>query len=114
MKPGKYDLDPYRGDSYEWWFRLWNDAAKTEPIDITGATAAAEIRNKPAGEQIAALECTVEAPNTVHVELAPDLWPAIPATGSWDLQVTFPDGTVNTYVAGRVVTTADVTGSTPP
>ena len=49
MTPGKFDLKLYRGDSYMWRVTLYSDTAGTVPIDLTGATVAAQFRDKPGG-----------------------------------------------------------------
>lgn len=123
MTPGKYDLRLYRGDSYAWSFRLWNDDAKTEPADLETATAAAQIRNKSGGEQVIDLVCTIQpsgAPgnpdyNTIHAELPADAWADAPGIGAgvWDLEITYADGVVQTVLAGKVTVTGDVTNSFP-
>ena len=112
MTPGKYDLTLYRGDSYEWTFKLWEDEAKLVPVDLTGAVAAAEIREKSGGTQVMALTCAITAPNIVDVALPATLWAGVLlAAGVWDLEVTFVDGEVRTMVAGKVTVTGDVTNS---
>jgi hypothetical protein len=110
--PGAYSLTLYRGDSYAWQFRIWSDEAKTQPADLTGVEAKAEVRDKPGGTTIMELVCTVEVPNIVHVELTADLWLGWTlAKAVWDLQLTYPSGDVITVVAGSVAVTADVTDS---
>jgi hypothetical protein len=111
MTPGTFPLDLYRGDSYAWRFVLWQDEAKTLPVDLTGATAEAEIRNASAGTTIVTLECTVVVPNSVDVVMTPAMYATCPKTGVWDLQITFPDGSVHTPIAGPVNLTPDVTDS---
>jgi hypothetical protein len=113
MTPGKFDLNLYRGDSYSWTFRLWADDEKTVAVDLTGATVAAEIREKPAGTSVVALTCTITPPNTIDVAMPASLWTGtvLPA-GVWDLEVIYPTGEVATVVAGKVTVTADVTNST--
>jgi hypothetical protein len=121
--PEKYDLRLYRGDSYAWSFVLWEDDAHTIPVDLTDATPAAELRNKPGGETIVVLACAIvttppgpgpERTNTVAVDLDAALWDGAPGllAGAWDLEITYPDGSVRTVVAGKVTVTADVTHST--
>jgi hypothetical protein len=111
--PGTYALTLYRGDSYSWRFRLWNDPEKTDPADLTDVTAKAEIRDKPGGLTIMELACSVELPNIVHVDLTADLWlDWVLAKAVWDLQLTWGTGEVVTVVAGGVTVTADVTDST--
>jgi len=113
VTPGKYDLALYRGDTYRWTFRLWADAGKTQPVDLTGATVSSEIRDRTGGTMIAVIGCTLGGPGEILAELDPAAFATIPATGVWDLQVTFPDGTVRSMLAGKVTTTGDVTDSTP-
>jgi len=115
MTPQQMSLAIYRGDSYSWSFTLWNDVAGTEPFDLTGAVAAAEIRAKSGSPVLVALDCTVVQPNTVEVELTAANSALLNAKAAWDLQLTLPDGVVKTVVAGPVVVTADITqsGSTP-
>ena len=113
MRPGRFDLDLYRGDSYAWRFQLWQDAEKTSPVDLAGAEVRSEIRDRPGGAAITELGCVVELPNDVNVTLTAEQCADCPSKGQWDLQLTFADGTVRTPVAGSVMTTADVTDSTP-
>ena len=110
-QPGKYDLSLYRGDSFEWRFQLWEDEARTDPVDLTGATVAAEFRDKSGGLTIVAFRCVVTLPNIIDVFMDAAMWAGAPATGVWDLQITFLDGEVRTVVAGKVAVTADVTDS---
>jgi len=114
MTPGKYDLNLYRGDTYRWTFRLWADEGKTQPVDLTGATVKSEIREKTGGISISEIVCTLGGPGEILAELDPAAFATIPASGVWDLQVTFPDGTVRSMLAGKVTTTGDVTDSTAP
>lgn len=110
--PTEYPLTLYRGDSYSWRFRFWDDEAKTQPSDLSGVTAEAEIRDKSAGLSVMILECTVEEPNVVLVVLHAAAWDDYtPPKGVWDLQLTYPGGGVYTPIGGPVKITADVTGS---
>jgi hypothetical protein len=113
MKPTQHDLNLYRGDSYAWRFVLWADDTHTIPIDLVGATAAAEIRDQSAGIKVVNLACTIVEPNSVEFEMTPEQYATCPNRGVWDLQITFPDGWVRTSVAGTVRVTADVTDSAP-
>jgi len=111
MIPGKYDLKMYRGDDHTWRFRLWQDASQTLPVDLTGATVAAEIREKSAGVAIVELIVVVTPLNIVDVSMTPAMYVNCPSKGVWDLQVTFADGKIHTPVAGAVSVIADVTDS---
>ena len=115
--PGAYPLALYRGDSYSWQFKLWRDSGHTQPVDLTGATAKAEVRYTPGGTDILALVCAVTTPNIIDMHLPAAAWTAWPFQQSgkplWDLQVTYPSGDVITYLAGPVTLTADITDSLP-
>jgi hypothetical protein len=111
MKPGKYDLAIYRGDTYAWQFAMWQDAASTVPLNLTGVIPAAEIRNASAGRVYVTFTPTITQPNIVLLKLSAVDSAKCPATGVWDLQLTFPNGDVNTVIAGTVTVTADVTDS---
>jgi hypothetical protein len=113
MLPGRYDLNLYRGDSYEWQFHLFDDLLETIATDLTGALAASEIRDRPAGSNVTALTCLVLLPNVIEVVLAATQWSTIPARGVWDLQISFSADDVRTVLAGCVMVTTDVTESTP-
>lgn len=111
MQPGKFDLTLYRGDTAKMRFVLWQDTAHTIPYDISTATAKSEIRDKSAGTTVVEMDCTVTAPNIIDVVLDAASSATVLTKGVWDLQLTWPDNTVRTVVAGGVTTTADVTDS---
>jgi hypothetical protein len=112
--PATYPLSLYRGDTYAWQFKLWQDDAKTQPVDLTGATAKAEVRYTTGGTEILAMTCTITPPNIINVSLPAAVWVAWPFNSSkrpaWDLQVT-QSGAVTTYVAGPVSVVGDITDS---
>jgi len=111
MTPGRFDLNLYRGDSYAYRFVLWQDDLQSVAVDLTGATAEAEIRERSAGVAVTVLTTTVTLPNIVEVAVDPAMYVTVPAKGVWDLQLTFADGSVQTPVAGAVTVTGDVTDS---
>lgn len=112
MIPGTFQLALYQGDSDHWQFVLWTDAAKTQPADLTGVVANAQIRDKPGGNLLATLTCTVTQPNIVDVVLdATQSGNLTGSKGAWDLHLTYPNGDVLTPVAGTVAITLDVTQS---
>jgi hypothetical protein len=113
-QPAQQPLDIYRGDTGHWRLRLWDDAAGTQPHDLTGTTVAAQIRAKPGAPVLADLVCTVTLPNTVDIVLEAAASAAITAkAGAWDLEVTDAAGAVNTPVAGAVTITEDITRTEP-
>lgn len=111
MKPGVFNLDLYRGDSYAWRAILW-EVVNVTPTDLTDCIAAAEIREKTAGIRIAELACVITLPNIIDISMDPSDWANCPTAGVWDLQLTFPSGVVRTVLAGTVKTTGDVVDST--
>jgi hypothetical protein len=107
--PSTYPLTIYRGDTARWQFRVWADAAKTTPIDLTEATVKSEIRSN-SGSVVTALACAVTLPNTIDVELSATASQALTtAPAHWDLQLTWDNGDVQTPVAGAVTLQQDVT-----
>jgi hypothetical protein len=114
--PGDYPLEIYHGDSYHWQFKLWIDEAKTQALDLTGAVVKAEIRDKPAGLAIFPLDCEVSLPNIIEAILPASLSDTLPIASDmvWDIQITFPDGSVNTLLSGKVKVTQDVTDAVDP
>lgn len=112
MQPGTLSLSLYRGDTYSWRFTLWTDAAKTQPADLTGAVAAAEVRSRPAGDFITRFTCAIELPNVIAMQLtAPSSRQLTERGGVWDLELSYPTGVVATILAGRVTVTMDVTNA---
>lgn len=114
MMPATFPMELYRGDTGRWQFKFWTDASKTVPLDLTGSTPKAEIRDTYAGDVVMVLACQLTAPNIVNVTLAAALWAAwTHKKGVWDLQVTYGNGDVFTFVAGPVTVAPDVTDSEP-
>ncbi len=108
MQPAEFDLSLYRGDTSRLQLKLWSDQAASQPIDLTGATAASQIRNKPGGDIIVDMACTVTTPNIIDaVLLAADSDTLPKRRGAWDLEVTAAD--VFTPIAGKVTITEDIT-----
>jgi hypothetical protein len=112
MMPGAYSLNIYRGDTHAWRFTLWQDAAKTQAVDLTGIAVKAEIRDKPAGTVIQAIALNVTLPNIIDATLTAVITAQLPRTGRWDLQLTDAAGWVSTILAGGVTVIGDITDST--
>jgi len=112
MTPGALPIAIYHGDSYRWQFTLWQDPGKTTPADLTGVIPKAEIRSSAGGTLITSMDLTVEPPNVILAELTTAKTQLIKATGTWDLQLTYPNGDVQTVLVGPVTVTMDVTDST--
>lgn len=111
--PAAYSLALYRGDSFRTQFRLWADAQKTQPVDLSDVIAAAELRAAPKSALLLALACVITG-NVIDVSLTAAESATLPAVAYWDLQLTYPSGDVQTIVAGGVSVRADITASLLP
>jgi hypothetical protein len=110
--PNPYNLQVYRGDSAAWRFILWTDEAHSQAVDLSNATAMAQMRDTPDSQNVIGLLCTITLPNIVDVSLdSGDSNNAV--SGQWDLQLSYPGGTIATVVAGSVLVTPDVTRPSP-
>lgn len=121
MQPATWDMRLYRGDTFSATFRLWADTGLTVPVDLAGASVAAQIRDKSAGNVVVDLDAAIDPPggNSIVVGITAESWsdgihgPPAPPTGVWDLEVTYASGVVQTVVRGAVTVTGDVTNSDP-
>ena len=104
--PGSYGLSIYRGDSYTWTFRVWEDEAHTLAVDLTGVEARAEVR-VGTGQHV--LECEITLPNVITVTLDAGVSSGLTGSGKWDLQLRYSEDVVYTLVAGGVTVASDVT-----
>ena len=84
--PARFNLSLYKGDSVSWTFTLWGDTAKTEPIDLTGAAVAAQVRQSPGGDPAVSLVCLISGVNVIDMTLDAATSATV-QTGSWDLQL---------------------------
>lgn len=113
MQPSEYSLDIYQGDTGRWQFRFLD--GNSQPIDLTGVTAKAQIRDRPGGKHVTNMTCTVTLPNIIDMVLAANDSKDLKINkGAWDIQLTYASGDVRTPVAGAVTVTADVTDSGDP
>jgi hypothetical protein len=113
VTPGTLNLTIYHGDTYRWTFTLWQDAGKTIPADLTGVVPKAEIRVSSAGGAIiTTMDLTVQTPNQILAVLPTAKTALLPKSGgTYDLQLTYPNGDVQTVLSGLVTVTMDVTDS---
>lgn len=123
MKPGKYDLEVYQGDTFRRTLRLRSRVLDVDGvtwiagdyIDLTGYTGKAQFRETVLAADVAA-EVTVTIGDqatllgSVNLALTPIQTGALAKTGyKWDLQLTDPSGDVNTYLKGDVTVEPEVT-----
>jgi hypothetical protein len=111
-KPQMYPLNVYRNDDYGWQFKLWSDAQKTQPVDLTDVIVKAEIREQSQGREIVPLVTVVQLPNVIDMTLTSANSANIPRPQAyWDLRLTYLDGTKRTVIAGSVAVIGDITDS---
>jgi hypothetical protein len=85
------------------------------PVDLTGATARMQIRDKPGGGLLLELSTTsggltITGPGTIARTLSATATAAITwASAVYDLEVTYADGTVHRYFEGPVTVSPEVT-----
>lgn len=86
----------------------------SQPVDLTGYRAAAQIRFRHSDDNAAAVFlCTVSAElGVVNLELNAAQTAALARTsGVWDCELTAPDGTVSRLAEGKVSVSPEVTRS---
>lgn len=109
-QPGRYDLKIYRGDTHHWQFKLWQDADKSDPVDLLNCGVKAQIRNGFDGVRMVEIRLAITLPNIIDASLDAETSRDITFTeGVWDMQVTYPGNVVSTILAGEVTITPDVT-----
>ena len=112
-RPAKLDIDIYQGDTFELIFRLKTPAGSY--VNLTGATAKAQVRATAATTSVLAeftasvLTQTGDTLGGVKLLLSSAQTTLLNANGAWDVQVTFSDGTVKTYLAGTVTLIKEIT-----
>lgn len=115
MVPGKLDLTIYRGDTYKLPLRLRErntNGTAGAPLDLTGCTIKAQARTDEDGSTpLASFTVTPDAdPTTGLFTLSLTVVQTKALRGGvWDVEVTWPDGTVSTYLKGKVTVLKDVT-----
>ena len=107
--PAQQNLAIYKGDTFVFQFQLLTP--ESEVVDLTGVEVKAQIRaTEDSGSVVAEFDASHDDDGgTVTLALTPLQTTAIVANGKWDVQLTFPDTTVKTYLRGDVVLTKEVT-----
>jgi hypothetical protein len=113
--PSRRDLTAYRGDTLGVLLRLWQDDALTVPVDLTGATVRAQVRQKAADDPHTDFTVATSS-NQIELSMSPALTSTLPATGVWDVEVDWASDGLNiqTVVAGTVTVSQDVTRVAAP
>jgi hypothetical protein len=122
MVPATHPITVYRGDAFNQPYRLRErlaDGTSGDPLDLTGCTVAAQIRQDADSTTVlATFTCSLGTDlGVVNTSLTGEQTGELVGSGPigvWDLQVTWPDGTPRTYLRGRVTLVKDVTRMVTP
>lgn len=114
MLPVNRNLTIYKGDTFDFTFKLRTKGAFGAPgdyVDLTGATAKAQIRASQDDTTVMAeFTCsTGDDTGSVSLQLSPTQTAALTGNGVWDVQITFADGAIKTYLAGTTTVVKEVT-----
>lgn len=111
----RHDFTHTAGDTFRRQIE-WVEPDGVTPIDLTGYTAAMQIRERPGGTVWAssngaspALTITVATPASGVMVVSGTISQTTPAVGVWDLQVTSSGGEVYTLVSGSFTVIEQVT-----
>lgn len=118
MTPATHDLEFYAGDTVQRRFQ-WKPGGQS--LDLTGYTARMQFRRSPdadaadfeastAGGELAIEQDAGTGEWWIKLALDPAQVPQLLGrySGAYDLELTAPDGTVTTILAGRVSVRPDV------
>lgn len=91
----------------------WADSAGS-PVDLTDCTAKMQFRSAAGGSMLLELSTdnqriTLDAGTIDLLVDAATMSTFVTPKGVWDLQITFPDGTVETILTGTFITIPDIT-----
>lgn len=110
-RPATANIEIYRGDT----FRLAAEAPLPAyaPIDPQQWVAKAQYKTT-GGTTVVDFTPTLTAVDSntalrIDLELTAAQTEAITNPGNWDLQITYPDGSIRTWLRGTVTVTDDVT-----
>lgn len=109
--PIRSNITHYRGDSLVLQLRLWTDANRSVPADLSEATVRAQIRADHDDAEVAASFDVQVEDNVITANLSPKSSRDLPAKGVWDCEVDWfsDDTSVQTVAAGGLVVQPDVT-----
>lgn len=119
MLPVVHNISVYKGDTFIMNVRLRARKAAGDPgdyVDLTGVTVLGEVVPPNGGPVLATFvsalgdQTTTDGKGRLQLQISAAETAALPIEGGkYDVQVTFPDGTVRTYLRGVVEVQADVT-----
>lgn len=117
MKPATQNIEIYKGDTFQLFFRIRNRLPNGDPgdyVNLTGQTPKAQIRATEAtasvlAEFTATLGDQTTFPGSVLLELSAATTTSLASGGVWDVQLTNGSGQVRTYLKGQVTLLPEVT-----
>jgi hypothetical protein len=105
--PGNTDLTIWQGDAQQYNLLLHSNDGM--PLDLTGCTAQAVVRQTFSSPEVYEFTCTIHDGNEVNMYMPSAVSTAMPAGDYvWNFQITSPAGEVRTYLAGDVRVYAEV------
>lgn len=104
--PARVNLAIWRGDDCG--FTLVITTSDGQPLDLTGAAVAAQVRTITAPRVIAGQFTATVTGNQIQLQLPAAITGNLPAGAEWDCQVTLDDW-ITTLTAGTVTVRGDVT-----
>lgn len=109
LRPKRYDIEIYRGDSFKFYLGLNDD--DENPIDITGWTGRCQVRDTSGATIIDTPTVTIEGPPSdgtllVDFGVTSDVEPG---EYKYDVETTDSGGNVRTFIGGKFTVTVDVT-----
>lgn len=109
FRPGKLDIQMWRNDTWQQVFTLLAD---TTPINVVGSTVLIQVRKGCGGVLALTLTngsgVTIGGVNNNQITVS-KLVNIDKGNYIWDMQVTFPNTTVKTYLEGNYIVYDDVT-----
>lgn len=108
-EPARLDLKIVSGDSFTRTIRLQEQGGA--PIDLTGLTGRAQIRDRPKGKLLAEFTVDIPTPTNGEVTFSLDTTQTrdLPGKGVWDLELDGGPTNTHTIVSGEVCVLPDVT-----
>lgn len=117
MTPAIYNFDnQYKGDTLDATQFTLKDGSSGDPIDLTGATVRAQFRKPFRGPLVKTIDnsgygtgITIPSPEdgVIIIDSFELTWEG--GSYAYDIETTFPDGTIKTYVRGTMNVITDIT-----
>lgn len=111
LRPKRYDIEIYQGDTFSFQLKLKDNAAN--PVDVTGWTALAQIRkiSDSSPGETPAMSATIQGTEgTVVLSLTDTETSALDGETEYkyDVQLTDAGGNKRTYIGGKITVTEDI------